>query len=186
MEKGWDTIDEGLHVMNQPYTLAPDEKAVQVMIGTADALMWGDLVTKQQVRMSAYLNTLAEEYISLFNAKVLFLAPQEHAAPIERSSLHVRQEEILVFFVMHDDEPLPEETPTRQYEPIEAVVGSYQIEGDLLKAPVSTVQNMLLVSKAVYMPIYNATVHHVAKSWLGTFSSSLVHVRCRRMVMMAR
>ena len=186
MEKGRDTVDEGLPVMSQSYTLAPDEKAIQVMIGTADALMWGDLVTKQQVRMSAYLNTLAEEYISLFNAKILFLAPQEHAPPVERSSVHVRQEEVLVFFVRHDEEPLPEETQTRQYEPIEAVIGAFQIEGELLKSPISTVQNMLLVSKAVYMPVYNATVRHVAKSWLGTFSSSLVHVRCSRMVMMVQ
>ena len=186
MEKGRDTVDEGWHVMKQPYIPAPDEKAVQVMIGTADALMWGDLVTKQQVRMSAYLNTLAEEYISLFNAKVLFLAPQEHAPPIERSSVHIRQEEVLVFFVVHDDEPLPEETQTRKYEHVEAVIGAYQIEGELLKAPVSTVQNMLLVSKACYMPIYSATVRHVAKSWLGTFSSSLVHVRCERMIIMAK
>lgn len=172
--------------MKQSHTLAPDEKAVQVMIGTADALIWGDLVTKEQVRMSAYLNTLAEDYISLFNAKLLFLAPQEHAPPVERSAIHIRQAEILVFFVMHDDEPLPEETQTRQYEPIEVVTGAYQIEGRLLKAPISSVQNMLMVSKATYMPVYDATIRHVAKSWLGTFSSSLAHVCCKRMVVMSK
>jgi hypothetical protein len=169
--------------MAQSYTLAPDEKATQVMIGTADTLMWGDLVTKEQVRMSAYLNTLAEDYVLLHNAKILFLAPQEQAPPVERSMVHIRQEEILVFFVMHDDEPLPEETQTRKYEPVEALIGSYQIGGSILKAPISSVQNMLLVSKASYLPFYNATVRHVAKAWLGSFSSSLVHVRCERLIL---
>jgi hypothetical protein len=176
-------MNEAQPLMTQSYALAPDEKATQVMIGTADTLMWGDLVTKEQVRLSAYLNTLAEDYVHLHNAKILFLAQQEQAPPIERSSVHIRQEEVLIFFVMHDDEPLPEETHTRKYEAVEAIIGSYQIGGSILKAPVSTLQNMLLVSKATYMPVYNATVRHVAKSWLGSFTSSLVHVRCERMTL---
>ena len=173
-------------VASQSYTLAPDEKATQVMIGTADTLMWGDLVTKQAVRISAYLNTLAEDYVPLRDAKVLFLAPREQTTPIERSSVHIRQEEILIFFVMHDEEPLPEETQTRHYAPVEAIISSFQIEGALLKAPISNLQNMLLVSKATYMPIYNATVRHVAKSWLGTFSSNFVQMRCERMILTAK
>lgn len=176
-------MNEAPQFTTQSYTLASDEKATQVMIGTADTLMWGDLVTKEQVRMSAYLNTLAEDYVPLHNAKILFLAPQEQAPPVERSVVHIRQEEILIFFVIHDDEPLPEETQTRKYEAVEAIIGSYQIGGNLLKAPISTLQNMLLVSKATYMPVYNATVRHVAKSWLGSFSSSLVHLRCERMIL---
>jgi hypothetical protein len=176
-------MNEAPQFTTQSYTLAPDEKATQVMIGTADTLMWGDLVTKEQVRLSAYLNTLAEDYVPLHNAKILFLAPQEQTPPVERSMVHIRQEEILIFFVMHDDEPLPEETQTRKYEAVDTVIGSYQIGGSILKAPVSTVQNMLLVSKATYLPFYNATVRHVAKPWLGSFSSSLVHVRCERMIL---
>lgn len=168
---------------HETYRLAPDEKATQVMIGTADTLMWGDLVTKEAVRISAYLNTLAEDYVSLRDAKILFLAPKEQMAPIERSLVHIRQEEILIFFVMHDEEPLPEETQTRRYEPVEAIIGSFQIEGAILKAPISNVQNMLLVSKATYLPIYSVTIRHVAKSWLGTFSSNFVQVRCARMIM---
>ena len=186
MEKGRETVNETPQVMKQSYTLAPDEKATQVMIGTADTLMWGDLVTKEAVRMSAFLNTLADDYVSLRDAKILFLAPKEQMAPIERSSVHIRQEEMLLFFVMHDEEPLPEEAQTRRYEAVEAIIGSFQIEGAVLKAPISNLQNMLLVSKATYMPIYKATVRHVAKSWLGTFSSNFVQIRCDRMTLTAK
>ena len=186
MEKGRKTVNETPQVMQQSYTLAPDEKSTQVMVGTADTLMWGDLVTKEAVRMSAYLNTLAEDYVQLRDAKILFLAPKEQMAPIERSSVHIRQEEILIFFVMHDEESLPEETQTRHYEPVEALIGSFQIEGTILKAPISNLQNMLLVSKSTYMPIYNATVRHIAKSWLGTFSSNFVQIRCERMILAAK
>ena len=176
-------MNEMPQVTEKSYTLAPDEKATQVMIGTADTLIWGDLVTKQAVRMSAYLNTTADDYVPLRDAKILFLAPREQMTPIERSLIHIRQEELLIFFVMHDEEPLPEETETRRYEPVEAIIGSFQIEGSLLKSPISNVQSLLQVSKATYTPIYSATIRQVAKSWLGTFSTNFVQVRCERMIL---
>ena len=166
---------------DKSYTLEPDEKANQVMVGTPDTLIWGDLVTKKQVRMSVYLNTLAEDFVPLRDVRILFLAPEQRLAPAERSALYVKQEEILVFFAMNDTEPMPEETETRRYVPVEIFAGSYQLEGKILKAPVSTLQNMLMVSRSLYLPVYEGTVHHVAKPWLGKFSSNLIQVRRERL-----
>src|SRR5512139_1018028 len=159
------------------YTLGSDEKATQVMVGTPDLLIWGDLVTREQVRTSAFLNTLAEDFVPLNDVKVLFLAPAQQTAPLERASLHIKLEEILLFFAMHDTEPLPEETETRRYAPVDVVVGSYHVEGQVLKSPFASIQNMLLVAKSPYLPLYQATVRHVAKPWLGTLASSLVQIR---------
>ena len=63
------------------------------------------------------------------------------------------------------------------------IMGSFQIEGSILKAPISNVQNMLRVSKASFVPIFRATIRLVAKSWLGTFSGNVVLVRCTRMIL---
>jgi hypothetical protein len=164
------------------YTLRPEEKASQVMIGTAHALIWGDLVTKEGVRLSVFLNTLAEDFVPLHDVKVLFLAPTQQVPPQERVSLHVKLEEITLFFVMDDPEPLPDETETQRYEPMEVIVGSYHIEGKISKSPVATLENMLLVSRSAYMPVYEATIRHVAKPWLGSFSSSRVQVRRDKMM----
>ncbi len=169
-----------------PYTLAPDEKATQVMVGASDTLFWGALVTKEQVRLSAYLNTLAEDFVAFHNAKILFLAPAQQMAPVERALLCVKLEEILVFFAMADLESPPEETEMRRYEPIEALVGSYQVEGMILKSPITPLQSMMLVATATYMPVYKATVRHVAKPWLGTFSSNVVQVRRARLLITTR
>ena len=168
------------------HKLGPDEKTTQVLIGTSDTLIWGNLVTKQSVRTSVFLNTLAEDFVPLYDTKVLFLTPTQQVTPMERPSLFVKLEEILLFFAMNDPEPLPEQTETRQYTPIEAIAGSYQIEGKLLKPPMSTLQNMLLVSRAVYLPIYEATIRHVAKPWLGTISARLVEVRRSRLMIVPR
>jgi hypothetical protein len=170
----------------KPYTLAPDEKATQVMVGTSDALLWGALVTKELVRLSVYLNTLAEDFVPLYNVKILFLAPAQQVAPVERALVCVKLEEILVFFSMADLEPLPEEMEMRRFEPLEAIVGSYQIEGMILKSPITPLQSMMLVATATYMPMYKVTIRHVAKPWLGTFSSNIVQVRRDRLLAMTR
>ena len=164
------------------YTLRPDEKASQVMIGTTHALIWGDLVTKEGVRLSVFLNTLAEDFVPLHDVKVLFLAPTQQVPPQERASLYVKLEEITLLFVMEDPEPLPDETETQRYEPMEVFGGSYQIEGKILKSPMATVENMLLVSRSAYTPVYEATIRHVAKPWLGTFSGSRIQVRRDKMM----
>ena len=165
------------------YTLTSDEKATPVMVGTPHALIWGDLVTKVHVNIIAFLNTLAEDFVPLHDAKILFLAPTQQQPPIERAQIYVKLEEILLFFAMNDASELPQETEVRRFEPMEAIVGSFLIEGVILKSPIATVQNMLLVSKDNYMPIYKAAVRHVAKPWLGTFTSNLVQFRRDQLIL---
>ena len=167
------------------YTLEPGEKTTQVMIGTSDLLIWGDLVTKEQVRVEAFLITLAEAFVPLYDAKVLFLAPVQQQAPVEKKVIYVKLEEILVFHAMGDQQSLPEETEVRRFEPVEAIVGSFEIEGSVLKSPIATLQNLLLVGKESYMTIYQAKIRHAAKPWLGTFSSNVVQVRRDRLMMAA-
>jgi hypothetical protein len=168
------------------YTLDSSEKATPVMVGTADMLLWGDLVTKEQVQMRGFLNTLAEAFVPIHDAKMLFLLPAKQVAPVDRAVVYVKREEILLFYPMSGQEPLPEETEVRHYEPAEVIVGSYQIEGAVLKSPIATVENMLLVTKDAYMPFYRATIRHVANLWLGTFSADMVQVRMDRMSMTVR
>jgi hypothetical protein len=167
------------------YSLEPDEKATPVMVGTADMLIWGDLVTKEHVRIVGFLTTLAEDFVPLHDAKILFLSPTQQVAPIERAVVYVKFEEILLFYRMDEPEPLPEETEVRRFEPIEFIVGSYQIEGEILKSPIATLQNLLLVSKDVYMPVYKASIRHVAKPWLGVFTTNMIQIRRDRMVVTA-
>jgi hypothetical protein len=163
------------------HTLDPGEKATQVMVGTADLLVWGDLVTREQVRLSGFLNTLAEDFVPFHDAKALFLAPAQQVAPVDKAIIYMKLEEILFFYAMSDLEPLPEESEVRRYEPVQFFIGSYRIEGSILKSPIAALLNLLLVTKDAYMPIYQAKISHVAKPWLGTFSASMVQLRRDRL-----
>lgn len=163
------------------YTLEAGEKATQIMIGTADLLVWGDLITKEHISVTAYLMTIAEDFVPLRDAKILFLAPTRQVAPIARRVIYIKREEILLFYSMSDPVPLPEETEVRRFEPLEVLVGPYQVQGDMLKSPIADLETVLLVSKDDYMPIYSATIRHVGKPWLGSFTTSMVQVRRPRM-----
>jgi hypothetical protein len=164
------------------FTPGAGEKVTQVMIGTSDLLIWGDLVTKEQIRLSGFLNVLAEDFVPLHDAKVLFLAPTQQAAPVDKAIIYVKLEEILFFYAMADQEPLPEESDVRRYYPIELFIGSYRIEGSLLKSPIATLLNLLLVTKDTYMPVYEAKISHVAKPWLGVFSARMLQLRRDRLL----
>jgi len=168
------------------YTLEADQKATPVIIGTADALIWGDLITKTHVNIAAFLNTLAEAFVPVHDVRVLFLAPKEQVPPLERSLLFVKLEEILLFFSPTDVDPLPEESETRRFEPVEIMVGSFLIEGTILKSPITTMQNLLLVSKDAYIDFYQGTIRHVAKPWLGSFSSNRVQILRDRLFLIQR
>jgi hypothetical protein len=163
------------------YTLQPDEKATSVMIGTSDMLVWGDLITKSHLRLGGFLNTMAESFVTLHEPKILFLSPVEQNAPEKRSSIHIKLEEILLFYSMGENEPLPPETDVRKYEPMEMVLASFKIECSMLKSPITPLFNALLVSKDAYMPVYKATIHHVANPWLGTFSTEVLQVKLGRL-----
>jgi len=171
---------------DKSYTLATGEKATQVMAGTPEALIWGDLVTKEQISLAGFVNTLAEDYVPLHDASVLFLTPAEKTAPLARSVVYIKLEEILLLFERGGSQPPPEETEVRRLEPLEVLIGSYHIEGLLFKSPIATIQNMLLVAKDAYLPLYQASIRHLAKPWLGTFRADLVQVRRDRLIVVVR
>jgi hypothetical protein len=170
----------------KPYELKSDEKATQVMIGTHETLLWGDLVTKEHARIGAFLSTLAEDFVPLHDARILFLTPTQQMPPLQRTIVYIKLEEILFFYLMTEDVPLPEESEVRRFEPIELIIGSFQVEAQILKSPVAKMQNLLLVTKDSYMPFYQATIRHVAKPWLGVFSTSMVQIRRQNMALTLR
>ncbi len=171
---------------SKSYTLQSDQKATQVIIGTADTLIWGDLILKAHLNVAAFLNTLAEDFVPVYDARILFLAPKEQVPPVERPLLFVRLDEILLLFSPDEVDAPPEESETLHHEPVEIVIGSFMVEGMLVKPPLAALHNLLLVTKGPYIEFYRATVRHVAKPWLGTFSANRIQIRRDRLLLSQR
>ena len=172
--------------MAKSYTLEEGEKASQVMVGTPHTLIWGDLVTKEHVTVSVYFNSLAEDFVPLHDVKILFLAATQQVPPLERPLVHVKLEEILFCFDTHGGEPVPEETQVRRFEPVEAILGSFHLEGSILKSPLADLGTMLLVTRDPYLQLCRASLRHVAKPWLGNIAASVASVRRDSLIVAVR
>jgi hypothetical protein len=170
----------------RPYTLESDQKAVQVVLGTVDAVIWGDLHLKAHLNLGSYLKMLAEEFVPVYDVQIQFLTSKEQTPPVGRPLLYVRLDEVLFLFSPTDSDAPPAETEMRRYEPVEVVIGSFMVEAMLLKSPLAAMLNLLLVTKAPYMDFYGATIRHMTKPWLGTFSTNYVQIRRDRLFLAPR
>jgi hypothetical protein len=146
-------------------------------------MIWGDLVTKQAVRVANFLNVLAEDFVPIWKAKLLYLQGGRNTEPLQRLVVYVKLQEILVFFATQELEALPEETNLRRYEPVSLVVGDFQIDAEMLKSPMSEMSALLMVAKDPFMPFYRASVSCLSHPWLGTFQTSMVQVQRERMLL---
>jgi hypothetical protein len=56
------------------YTLEADEKATPVMVYTPKHLVWGEVVTKEVIRLSTWLRTqAAPQYICLHESQMMYV-----------------------------------------------------------------------------------------------------------------
>jgi hypothetical protein len=177
LKKGVDTLSE------KRYDLQDDEQDTPVVVCTPRCMIWGDLVTKKAVRVTNFLNVLAEDFVPIWDAKLLYLNGERTTEPLRRLVAYVKLQEILVFFSTQELEALPEETDLRRYEPVSLVVGDFQIDAEMLKSPMSEMSALLIVTKDPFMPFYRASVSCLSQPWLGTFQTSIVRVQRQRMLL---
>jgi hypothetical protein len=146
-------------------------------------MIWGDLVTKKAVRVATFLNVLAEDFVPIWDAKILYLNGERTTEPLQRLVAYIKLQEILVFFSTQELEALPEETDLRRYEPVSLVVGDFQIDAAMLKSPMSEMSTLLTVAKDLFLPFYRARVSCLSQPWLGTFQTSMVQVQREHMLL---
>jgi hypothetical protein len=170
-------------VSDKSYDIQPDERSTPVVVCTPRFMVWGDLVTKQAVRVENYLNILAEDFVPVWDAKALYLAGGQDTEPLQRLVIHIKREEILAFFSPHEQEPPPQETELRRYEPVSLLVGDFQIDAEMLKSPMTEISALLTVAKDPFLSFYRATVRCLSHPWLGAFQPPMVQVQRGRMLM---
>ncbi len=167
--------------MSEPsYTLAADEKATPIMLYTPTALLWGQIVTKELVRVNTFLRTLAPDYVSLYDARVLPLRAggPEHAVSV--SEIHVRTSYLLAMHLLPPaSEPMdydPNET-NRKMEPVTAFVGPYRLDGLLRISTVTSLAKHIEITTETFVSIYEAAVSLPGMPGWGTIRADLALIR---------
>jgi len=142
--------------------IADDEKLSLVMVYTNYLLCWGEVITKELIRVSTWLRTnAAPDHITLYNARVLQVQQSAPQKPIGYREMHVPLPQITAFHLMppnHDPLDYDPRDGLRKLEPITVMVGPYKFDGNLLIAEKATVQKYLEVTKETFTSLYDAEI----------------------------
>jgi hypothetical protein len=143
------------------YNLGPNEKTSTVMFYSQNAFMRGDLVTRENVRVSIWLRTQGvPNYIHLLKAQVLLFSGTPPKS-VAYSELYFPTTEIIAF---HLAPPL---TDPPDYDPNEAnrtmtnvnlLLGAFVVKGKLRISTHTDLATSIEVGRASWLSVYDADI----------------------------
>lgn len=167
-------------MQDPPYTLGPEDKAVQVMAYTANTLYWGDLVVKNLIRVSTWLRTNnAPERICIYNAHAM-LTSSAQTKPAKFRQVEVATNQINIFHMIPPAKEPPDydpSEPNRKMMPVTILTCNFNIDGHLRLATSSSVSKFLEVARENFTSIYDAQICSSIIPSFGKISVPFVLVR---------
>lgn len=160
--------------------LANDEKTSLVMIYTANALLRGQVITKESIRVSIWLRTQsAPEYIHLLKGNLLTFgagATRQSTFP----ELILPTSEVLAYHLAppaHDPMDYDESEANRVMEPITALVGTFRFDGHIRLSIQSDAITSLTVARSPWLSLYHVAISNPLLSSMGTLKVPMVLIR---------
>lgn len=143
------------------YTLAPDEKATLVMVYTQDSMLRGEVVTKDNARVSTWLRTQAvPRYIHLLKPTVLMIGGGT-AKNQSYTELFVPLEMICAFHLappLSDPVDYEEGEKNRAMLPVVATVGAFVYKGLIRVSAQTGIGPTLELSKIPWLSLYSLEI----------------------------
>lgn len=167
-----------------PYSVQPDEKVTSVMLYTDDHLIWGDVITKEAIRVSTWLRTPSlPQFFYIHNAHLMRFGIGATMKPQAYPSLHLPSSLVIAFHIRPPaQDPLdydPSE-PMRKMEPVMALVGWFCFDGFLRMSTHTDLEHYLDVAKEPFTSMYDATISQPLAPNSGTMRVPYVLIRNSR------
>jgi len=173
-----------------PYHLAPDEKMAQVMIYTANSLLWGDLVVKAIIRVSTWLRTSAvPDWVTLYNAGLLSTNQGANAKPINFVEMHVPVPQIIAFHLIPPAQDPIDFDPTelnRRMEPVNAIFSSFMVKGSLRISANATLKKFIELNREAFSALYDLEITSLSLPNFGVVKIPYMLVRQVNTIFTAR
>lgn len=164
-----------------PYQLADNEKVASVMAYNPLSIYWGEVVVKDQIRVSTWLRTTAApDSICLYNAKALIINTGETPKPMTFTELHIPTGQILAFHLIppaKDPIDYDLDEPNRQMIPITILFGTFRVDGNIRLSTRSSLSKYMEISRETYTSIYDAEISNPVMSSLGVIRVPFLLVR---------
>ena len=164
-----------------PRALEADEKTAQIMIYTQSGLCWGDVIVKEQIRVSTWLRTnAAPDSVCVYNAKVMVVSAGAGPRPTIFPSLHIAVPQVMAYHLVPPaKDPIDYDTsePNRKLEPVSLLFSAFQINGSLRMATRSDLAKFIEVTRETFTSIYDAEIICSLMPSLGIMRVPYVLVR---------
>jgi hypothetical protein len=146
----------------KPYTLEAGEKATPVMVYTLTTLVRGEIITKEQARVSTFLRTqAAPEFVGLYNAQALVFGGPTGLTQASYPEYFIPTQQILAYHLVPPaTEPLdydPSE-PNRKMEPAILLVGTFRFNGHIRIATQSKLSKFLELARESFFSFYDVEI----------------------------
>jgi hypothetical protein len=146
----------------KPYTLEVGEKVTPVMVYTLTTLARGEIITKEQMRVSTFLRTqAAPEFLGLYNAQALVFGGPTGIQQASYSEYYIPASQILAYHLVPPaKDPLdydPSE-PNRKMEPATTLVGTFRFNGFLRMATAANLNKYLAVARESFFSMYDVEI----------------------------
>ncbi len=163
------------------YTLADDDRAAGLMLYTVNALIWGEVVVKQAIRISTWLRTnAAPDKITLYGAKMLLTTTTGNVQPTSHREMIIPVSLVNAYHLIPPaSDPLdydPTE-PNRMMAPVAILLGSTRVQGKMRMTQQSNLQKYLDVAHESFTSIYDAEIKNILLPSLGTLKVPFLQVR---------
>ena len=146
----------------KPYTLDINDKVSPVMIYTLNMVVRGEVVTKEQTRVSTWLRTQsAPEFIGLYNAQVLMFGTAVGIQQASFPEFYISAQEILAYHLVPPNQEPPDydpAEPNRKMEPAVMLVGSFRFNGHLRLATQANVSKYLEIARETFFSMYDVEI----------------------------
>jgi len=174
----------------QPYTLAAGEKATMVMVYTQNALARGEIVTKDNLRVSTFLRTqAAPEFVGLYNTHVLFFGGSTGIQQASFSEYFIPTLQILAYHLVPPAKDAPDydpSEPNRKMEPAILLLGSFRFSGNLRMATQSRLNKYLEVARESFFSMYDVEITNPGLPSAATLKVPIVLARLNTAVLAIR
>lgn len=141
--------------------LAPDEKNVMVMVYTQNMLARGEVIAKENARVSIWLRTQGvPNYIHLYNPQVISFGGTP-PKPLSFSEIFVPTAQVIGFHIVPPAQEAVDYDPAevnRVMQPLEVLVGTFLLKGHIRVSKQAELATSLDVMRAAWVSIYDADI----------------------------
>lgn len=141
--------------------LAPDEKIVMVMVYTQNMLARGEVIAKENARVSIWLRTQGvPNYIHLYNPQVISFGGTP-PKPLSFSEVFIPTAQVIGFHIVppaQEGVDYDAAEVNRIMQPLDVVVGTFLLKGHIRVSTQAELATSLDVMRAAWVSIYDANI----------------------------